>query len=225
MPIRAGLSSEVYPIDPKDLAGLPDAPFAVAPRDPVTLLLGSPGSDAPDSLVSGRERAIEAAERGDAFVPVRVAFIPAIPRWNPAPLFVRAWRDFYVARSPGIYHTDPMALRGLGIERGRRTRGNAFDYAPARRGERGAGAAKYDALTESIRREGWIDAYPFEIMLLRQMGAQDNLNDGHHRMGICAACGIRRATVRFVFAGAAPDSWLPMLRPLARVILRAKRRM
>jgi hypothetical protein len=111
----------------------------------------------------------------------------------------------------------------LGIERGRRTRENAYSLTRVWRDTREGGEVRYDELVSSILKNGWNDVYPLEIMLLRQMGAQDNLNDGHHRMGVCAACGIKRVAIRFAYAGKSFDWLRPLLRPLARLMLRAKR--
>jgi hypothetical protein len=219
--MRIGLSSEVYPIDPNDLANLPGDSCADE-TDYVTLLCGDGSRGIPDTLLSGRSLIRQAIENGVEFIPVRIAFVPRVPWWNPFPLFIRVWRNRYISRGVGIYHTDPSALRDLGIERGRRTRENAYSFARVWNDTCGGGEARYDELVSSISKDGWNDAYPLEIMLLRQMGAQDNLNDGHHRMGICMTCGIKRASVRFAFAGKSSDWLQPLLRPLARLMLRAK---
>ncbi|MDR1515501.1 MAG: hypothetical protein LBS45_07400 [Synergistaceae bacterium] len=219
------MSSEVYPIDPNDLINLPGGSSADEDEkeDYVTLLCGDESRGVPDSLLSGRLRILRAIENGDEFIPVRVAFVPRIPWWNPFPLFIRAWRNYYVSHGTGIYHTDPSVLRDLGIERGRRTRETAYSFTRVWNDPREGGLERYDKLASSILKDGWNDVYRLEIMLLRQMGTQDNLNDGHHRMSICLTYGIKRAAVRFAFAGKSPG-WLQLLlRPLARLILRAKR--
>jgi hypothetical protein len=217
---RIGLSSEVYPIDPNDLVNLPGGSFSDDRKDYVVLLCGDESRGIPDSLLSDRSRIRRAIDNGDEFIPVRIAFVPRVPWWNPLPLFIRVWRNYYVSRGAGIYHTDPFVLRDLGIERGRYALENAYSFAS--NSTRDIREARYNTVASSILKDGWKDAQPLEIMVLRQMGAQDNLNDGHHRMGICMTYGIRRASVRFAFAGKSSDWLLPLLRSLARLILRAK---
>jgi hypothetical protein len=204
------------------LIGLPDAPPVVknAFRG-VTILLGNASANVPDSLLSGRESVRDAIELGYDFVPARVAFVPSVPRRNPLPVFIRAMRMKYIFNGSGVYHTDALALRRMGIERGRRTRANAYGVPRSRKCPPEVGAARYDALRASISR-GWDDACPIEIMLLRQMGSRDNLVNGHHRLSASVEEGVSRVTVRFSAAGSANSFLRPLLRPVARFFLWAK---
>lgn len=194
-----GWSEHVYPLEAGDLAALPDGvslPEAALPCDPVLLYIRP---DGPDALVRGRAQ-VAAAAAGDprAVVPVRLVFKPAIAEWNLPATCVRVLRNRRRYQGTGVYHISVQAVRRMGLERARRT----LEH-PQRRG-RTDRRAEMARLRESLLRDGYDDARPLIVMLCRTGGVEDSLQQGHHRVSACLACGVDRASVTFSAAGALP---------------------
>ena len=74
----------------------------------------------------------------------------------------------------------------------------------------------YRQLADSMRRNGYDDRFPLDIMLCRNLGIQDTLNQGHHRMGVAIDCNIQRVSVMFSAAGQAPRFLHPFFKIIAR---------
>ena len=103
-------------------------------------------------------------------------------------------------QSSAVYLVDPQSLRAAGVELIQRNRENAYkshrelkDKPAAER------AARYDALKEKIRAEGFNPLMPITIQLLRKHG-RDRIKDGHHRLAIALELpDIKLIPVRFLF--------------------------
>ena len=195
-----GWSSFVYPLEAADLASLPD--FAGGsilpsdlPDDPVILLVRP---DGPDALLRGRASVEEAlAARGPrAVVPVRVVFVPAVPKWNIPATVIRVLRNRYRYEGTGVYHISARAVRAMGLERAIRTTDN-----PQKRKDDDR-TASMRRLLESIRTRGFDDLHPINVQLCRTWGSRDSLRQGHHRVSACLECGVDRIAVHFSAAGA-----------------------
>lgn len=195
-----GWSSFVYPLEAADLASLPD--FAGGsilpsdlPDDPVILLIRP---DGPDALLRGRASVEEAlAARGPrAVVPVRVVFVPAVPKWNIPATVIRVLRNRYRYEGTGVYHISARAVRAMGLERAIRTTDN-----PQKRKDDDR-TASMRRLLESIRTRGFDDLHPINVQLCRTWGSRDSLRQGHHRVSACLECGVDRMAVHFSAAGA-----------------------
>lgn len=206
-----GYASEIYNIDPLDLISLQDTPAAYARRtdcsDPVVVLIGNRDLNIADTLICGREIISSALEEKQAYIPVRFAFISAISPWNWLPLFIKKLRYKYKFFNTRIYHLEASQIRRLKIERGIRTKENAYAITNKRwaisEPER---VEKYNNLVNSLR-QGFNDEYPISIMLCRRMGYKDCVDNGHHRLGICIEEGIERISTNFIAAGCLPH-WL-----------------
>ena len=74
----------------------------------------------------------------------------------------------------------------------------------------------YQQLKDSMSTHGYDDRFPLDIMLCRNFGIQDTLNQGHHRMGVAIDCNIQRVSVMFSAAGQAPRFLHPLFRVTAR---------
>ncbi len=70
----------------------------------------------------------------------------------------------------------------------------------------------YQQLKDSMSTHGYDDRFPLDIMLCRNFGIQDTLNQGHHRMGVAIDCNIQRVSVMFSAAGQAPRFLHPLFR-------------
>lgn len=221
-------SSETYHLDPQDLFILKDSTLCdeVDVLDEVVLLIGhnpiwiGKSTGTPDTLLKGRAIIEKAIADNVPFVPVRIAFIPQISRLDfvsPLIRFLRYKHKFY---SSNIYHIDPFEIRKKKIERNFRTQANAYQFSnPKYKMDDAQRVNLYEKLKESMLTNGYNDRYPIDIMLCRILGAQDTLNQGHHRMGVAIDCDIHRISVIFSAVGQAPRLLRPLFRWLARLML------
>ncbi len=91
--------------------------------------------------------------------------------------------------SSNVYHISPLYLRNLGMERsGKREKGY---------GEGGGNVERYDALYESIEKDGFTEDFPIVVMLRRENNA-DQICQGHHRLDIAIKLGLETVPVRFI---------------------------
>lgn len=216
-----GYASEIYHIDPQDLLTLPDTPAqraaSICKKDEIIVLIGNQNLNISDTLVCGRESINRALEEKQPYIPVRFVFTSVISAWNLLPIFIKKFRYKYKYFNTRIYHLEASQIRRLGIERGIRTKENAYAITNKRwaisEPER---VNKYNALAASLRL-GFKDDYPISIMLCRRMGCKDCVDNGHHRLGICIEEGIERISTNFIAAGCLPH-WLQ------KIILKFHRR-
>lgn len=196
-----GYSSELYYIDPKDIASLKDAKSHESSKNEDIIILISPNQQ--DCLISGR-KTIEQAIRDDiSAIPVRIVFKPTIPSWNLAAIFIKPLRQKYKYNSSNVYHMNLNKLKELKIERGFRNTENAYKISKRWNISEEQRIARYEKLCSSLQ-NGYDDNYPIDIMLCRRAGVKDCIDDGHHRIGVCAEYGIDRIAVRFRAAGRLP---------------------
>lgn len=218
-------SSEIYHLDPKDLIGLEDSNTHLTANceNDVVLLIGEKDlydKTKPiiyDTLLKGRDVIVKAVENNTPFIPVRIAFVSRISRWDFLSPLIRVLRYKYKAYSSNIYHIDPFEIRKLKIERSFRTPENAYQFSNPKYQMPEAERIKlYTQLKESMQTKGYDDRFPLDIMLCRNLGIQDTLNQGHHRMGVAIDCNIHRVSVMFSAAGQAPKFLHPLFRLIAK---------
>ena len=218
-------SSEIYHLDPKDLIGLEDSNTHLTANceNDVVLLIGEKDlydKTKPiiyDTLLKGRDVIVKAVENNTPFIPVRIAFVSRISRWDFLSPLIRVLRYKYKAYSSNIYHIDPFEIRKLKIERSFRTPENAYQFSNPKYQMSEAERIKlYNQLKESMQTKGYDDRFPLDIMLCRNLGIQDTLNQGHHRMGVAIDCNIHRVSVMFSAAGQAPKFLHPLFRLIAK---------
>ena len=72
---------------------------------------------------------------------------------------------------------------------------------------------EYQKLYRSMQKKGFDDRHPMDIMLCRNMGVKDTLNNGHHRMAVAMNLHLKRVSIMFSSAGVAPHGlrWFFML--------------
>ena len=108
-------------------------------------------------------------------------------------------REFTVMSS-ATYHIDPRELRRLNLELMQRNRDNAYtshrEYKHLTSEQR---AEKYDELKQKIRTEGFNDAFPILIMIVRKNGTEDKILQGHHRLNIAIELNLLAVAVKFVY--------------------------
>lgn len=208
MSTTIGFSSELYYIEPQDILNLTDTPanFAkqIAVSDPITVLLGNADHRIADTLVCGRSEVRQAVAHKVALVPVRFVFISNIAKWNILPIFFKALRQNFKFRSQEVYHTTLKNLKEMHIERGFRNAENAYDISKRWHISPEERVRKYNHLLTSLKTKGFDDRYPISIMLCRRCGVKDCVDDGHHRIGICAENHIERIAICFRAAGTLP---------------------
>lgn len=218
-------SSEIYHLDPKDLIGLEDSNTHLTANceNDVVLLIGEKDlydKTKPiiyDTLLKGRDVIVKAVENNTPFIPVRIAFVSRISRWDFLSPLIRVLRYKYKAYSSNIYHIDPFEIRKLKIERSFRTPENAYQFSnPKYQMPETERIKLYTQLKESMQTKGYDDRFPLDIMLCRNLGIQDTLNQGHHRMGVAIDCNIHRVSVMFSAAGQAPKFLHPLFRLIAK---------
>ncbi len=219
------LSSELYPVEPADIAILEDGPgekYRHCLKDSIVVLIGDRQAGQKDTLLTGREEVRCAIKNGAASIPVRFAFITKISGFALITVFIKRLRSRYKIFSSNIYHMDPQKIRNLKIERNIRTKENAYIFSNPRlyydEEERNR---QYNELYSSMQK-GYDDNFPLDIMLLRMMGIKDTINQGHHRMGIAVECKLPRVAVRFSATGKAPDILKPILKIIADINITLK---
>lgn len=224
-------SSEIYHLDPNDLISLKDSNIKdkVNVSDEVILLIGhnpiwiDKSTGTPDTLLRGREAVKKAIEENKAFIPVRIAFVPKISRFDFLSPLIRVLRYKHKFYSSRIYHIDPFEIREKKIERNFRTQENAYKFTNSK--HKIAKAQRkdmYAKLKESMLTNGYDDRFPIDIMLCRILGVQDTLNQGHHRIGVVIDCNIHRIAVMFSAVGQAPRFLRPLFKILAKFLLSLK---
>ena len=197
---RYGRSSEIYNIEIDDILNLPDTPTSkknvIKQKDDIAILI----KPEKDTLTFGRELIEKEKKEGKTHIPVRILFKMLYPGWKLHITFIKKLRLKKAFRSSNIYHITPQDIRGLKIERCHRTTSNAYqnnDIGKIRQ----AADERYQELTNEIVKNGYNDKHPMDIRLCRNMGVQDNMNQGHHRMGILIENNIQRASVFFSAVG------------------------
>ena len=218
-------SSEIYHLDPKDLIILSNSKTNLQAdcQDDVVVLIGERElyNDTkpviPDTLLKGRETIQKALAQNVDFIPVRIAFVSRINKYDFISPLVRVLRYKYKSYSSNIYHIDPFEIRELKIERNFRTPENAYQFSnPKYQISEDERKKLYNQLKESMQKNGYDDNFPLDIMLCRNLGIQDTLNQGHHRMGVAIDCNIHRVSVMFCAAGQAPKFLHPLFRLIAK---------
>lgn len=204
-----GYSSELYFIEPQDIINLADATVtpntSIKKSNEIMVFLGNKELGTNDTLICGREIALQAINSQISHVPVRFAFASNIAKWNIPAIFFKKLRCRFKFSSPTIYHTTLTHLRNLHIERGFRNADNAYviskkwNISPEER------ILKYNQLRASLKEKGFDDKHPISIMLCRRCGIKDSVDDGHHRIGICLENNIERIAIHFNAAGRFPQ--------------------
>ncbi len=206
-------SSEIYHLAVEDVISLPDSNISLpyTPKDQVIILIGKRqlwNPDFPvqqDALLKGRKVVEKAIAQGEDYVPVRIAFESRIKSYDIISPIIRKLRYKYNLFGSNIYHMRTQEIREKGLERNLRTAENAYKFSnPKYKMSKAQRRATYENLLKSMRENGYDDAFPLDIMLCRNMGIQDTLNQGHHRMSAAIECGIERVSVEFCAAGQSP---------------------
>lgn len=224
-------SSEIYNLDPRDALVLRDAPQEIPchTKDEIVILIGNTdlwdrNKGTTDTLLKGRDILERAVAANKAFVPVRIAFISRIKKYDFISPIIRILRYKYKGYSSNYYHMDPHEIRKMKIERNIRTRENAYKFSnPKYKMKHEVRNNTFEALVDSMKQNGFDERYPIDIMLCRNFGVQDTLNQGHHRMAAALECGLDKISVRFCAAGQAPKFLQPLFRVLARLNLVIKK--
>ena len=220
---RICYSSEVYGLAIEDISSLPDSQIKPSdlPEDDVIMLIGKRRlwlNDipvVPDSLLKGREIIEKAIAAGEKYIPVRIAFESRIKSYDIVSPIVRALRYKYTLFSSNIYHMRPQEIRDKKLERNLRTAENAYIFSnPKYQMSEEERHNTYEELKKSMMQNGYDERFPLDIMLCRNMGIQDTINQGHHRMSVAIECGLERVAVEFCAAGQAPK----ILHPLCHLI-------
>ncbi len=224
-------SSEIYNLDPRDAIVLRDTSQEIPydTKDEIVILIGNTDlwdrtKGTPDTLLKGREALERAIADNKSFIPVRIAFISRIKKYDFISPIIRVLRYKYKGYSSNYYHMDPLEIRKMNIERNIRTRENAYKFSnPRYKMKDETRNNTFDTLVESMKKNGFDERYPIDIMLRRNFGVQDTLNQGHHRMAAALECGLDKISVRFCAAGQAPKFLHPLFRILARLNLVIKK--
>ena len=224
-------SSEVYGLAVEDLLCLPDSQIHLQtmPDNDVILLIGKRRlwlNDIPveqDTLLKGRNAILAAQQAGQKYIPTRIAFESRIKPYDIISPLIRKLRYKYNLFSSNIYHIRPQEIRQKGLERNLRTAENAYKFSnPKYQMNEQQRQENYANLVKSMQENGYNDEFPLDIMLCRNMGVQDTLNQGHHRMSVALDCGIERVSVEFCAAGQAPKFLHPFCRFVAKMNMSIK---
>jgi len=124
------ISSEIYKIDIKDVAVLPDneASSRYKNRRKIVILMGDLEKGISDTLLCGRNMIEEALRDHQQYVQVRIAFRTNIKRYDLITPFIKKLRGKYKIWSSNIYHVDPREIRRMKIERSFRDKNSAYTF-------------------------------------------------------------------------------------------------
>ena len=206
-------SSEIYEIETKDIAVLPDGNEKSRVKDEIVIKIGDnfdykKRTESQDVLLKGRKAVQNALKNKQKYVKVRVAFRPKNNRFDFISPIIRVLRYRLKAYSSNVYHISPEFIRKKKLERNIRTAQNAYEFSnPLYKLEESERKKTYKRLYDSMKKRGFDDRFPIDIMLCRNMGVKDTLNQGHHRMSVAMELGLEKVGVMFSSAGAAPK-WL-----------------
>ncbi len=222
MSTTLGYSSELYFLDPADIAVLADTPpektaFVACP-DKVIIFMGNAALSEADTLVCGREIVQQALKEKTDYIPVRFVFASSIQTWNILPIFFKKLRQPYKFTSHNVYHTTLSHLRALHIERGFRNAQNAYIMSKRWQISPEERIRRYQELSRSLQENGFDDKFPLAVMLCRRCGIKDCVDDGHHRIGICAEYNIERIAVKINAAGALPHIFQKTFLPIFNLL-------
>lgn len=224
-------SSELYDLDPRDIIILKDSelPVSADEKDEIIILIGNTdlwdcAKGSKDTLLKGREALERAIAANAEYIPVRIAFISRTAKFDFISPLIRVLRYKYNGYSSNYYHTNPQFIRDMKIERNIRTKENAYKFSnPKYKMTKETRSQYFDNLLKSIQENGFDDKFPIDIMLCRNFGIQDTVNQGHHRMAAALECGLTKISVRFCAAGQAPKLLHPLFKALAKINLLIKK--
>ncbi len=217
-------SSEIYEIDTQDIAKLPDGQCNIElPDDEIIIKLGDnkdyfKPATSPDCLIKGRKAVDKAIKNQQATIKVRVAFVPKNKWYDFISPLIRVFRYRLRMYGSNIYHISPQEIREMGLERNIRTKENAYVFSNNKyKIPEEDRQQRYQKLYESLKDNGFNDKYPLDIMICRNMGVKDTLNQGHHRMTIALDLKIDKVSVIFSSAGSAPLFLHKLLMLIAKI--------
>ncbi len=217
------ISQTVYPLKTDDLLALPD----VVPPPPkikdkeIVILIGNKDKNIPDKLYQGRGALENLKAAGRETAPCHVAFFRNRPVWDLLSPFCRAYRNRFHAFGTAVYHISPQAVREMNLERGQRTKENAYLYSkwPLSAEQR---QKQYDNLKNSLIQNGFDDNHPVEIMLCRSWGVKDTVYQGHHRIMFCVDMNIPFIGIVFMYVSHCPRFLAKLLYRLAKIFRKGR---
>ena len=224
-------SSEIYRLATADLQKIPDSQHQsnVFSKDEIILLIGKrrlwPEDIAieQDTLLKGRAAVEKAYQSGEKYVPVRIAFESRVKPYDFLSPIIRKLRYKHTLFSSNIYHMKPDEIRKKGLERNLRTAENAYKFSnPKYKMSKQERINTYNKLRESMLKNGYDDRFPLDIMLCRNMGVQDTLNQGHHRISLAIECKLPEVAVEFCAAGQSPALLQPICWFIAKINMSTK---
>lgn len=208
-----------YPLHVEDVLLLPQMDGAREHLCPYpAILLGDSERNIPDMRLCSPD-VIHEAVGSDSYIETHIYYQPSYSVWNLPLLFFRKARKARRRIGSNVYRIDPNILRESGLERGVRTRENAYAFT----GKQFAvpeekRAKRFKRLEKSLVTQGWDAERPVSVMLCRSYGVRDTMADGHHRLSLVLKHQITPITLRFVYA-----SQLPFLSRLPSRKLRVNR--
>lgn len=162
------------------------------------VLAGSLKHNQKETLFCGAGVLEKAQAAGEEYYPVRFVYYT----YHPLPgffinLLKPVKRRFY---QEGIvrFHMRLKDILAMNLKRGVRDERNAYNWTNKRWAmsleER---HKRYDTLYQSLKQNGYDDKSPIFVMINRNLGARDQLFQGHHRLNICKELGIEKLSVCF----------------------------
>lgn len=190
-------------LDINDVLALPDLKSKKNKKsdNKVIILLGNKKNNISDQLISGRRILENAKKSKHTYWPVRLAFRRQNFWFDLITPFIRVLRKNFIKQGSNIYHMDPFEIRKMGLERAHRTPENAYILTSKQwKMSDEERLRRYNELKKSFEKNGFDDKYPIEILLHRNFGTFDSLNQGHHRMMMALDLKLPRVAVRFDYA-------------------------
>ena len=190
-------SSETYLLPIAELLLL-DKSFGYLAGDEPAVMAGSLKEKQKETLFSGAEALEKALAAGAEYYPVRFVYYTYHPLLGffinlLKPVKRRFYREGIVR-----FHMRLKDILAMNLKRGVRDEGNAYNWTNKRWAmsleER---HKRYDTLYQSLKQNGYDDKSPIFVMINRNLGARDQLFQGHHRLNICEELGIEKLTVCF----------------------------
>lgn len=222
-------SSEIYEIETKDVANLPYQKEETSVCDEIIIKIGNNPTyknrtKYKDVLIKGFDAVQKALRNKQKYIKVRIAFKPGNAKFDFISPLIRVLRYKIRTYGSNTYHLSPQFIRNAKLERNIRTAENAYSFSnPLYHLDEKSRKQAYKKLYNSMQKKGFDDKYPLDIMVCRNMGVKDTLNQGHHRMSVALDLGLKKVGVIFSSAGAAPQWLHPLFLLIAKMNMFFKR--
>ncbi len=202
-------SSETYLIRTHDIGSLPLNAHHKSGKEVIVLLDERTGQE---TLYAGLVPLRRALKEQQKYIPVRFAYYSFPLAMGFFINLIKPIKKRFYHAFQGIYRIPLSEIVDKKLARGIRTQENAYQWTNKRwRISQNSAQKRYKSLYRSLK-NGYDRNQPMLILLNRHGGVQDQLLQGHHRLGICQELGISEVSVSFWTAPVSPAFLKPFFK-------------